>query len=155
MKMNLEFNLLFPKLVVARHLKISNRQQNLKIMLQFLLMTRESILSVAYQHHRDALLLKEAKEDREERKEFQDMLKNANDSFVHALNNMSQSILSIRMLLLDQWKHLATQYLHDLCHYLTTGLNSNQLNSNRMGIFSCSQPGHCFMKAINGQALLK
>jgi hypothetical protein len=44
---------------------------------------------------RDALLLKEAKEDREERKEFRDMLKNANDSFVHALNNMSQSMLSI------------------------------------------------------------
>lgn len=44
---------------------------------------------------RDSLLLKEAKEDREERKEFREMMKNANDSFVHALDNMSQSMLSI------------------------------------------------------------
>ena len=88
----------FPKLVVVpRHLKVSNREQNLKIMWQLLLMTRESILSIAYHaaSQRDALLLKETKEDREERKEFRDMLKNANDSFVHALNNMSQSMLSI------------------------------------------------------------
>ena len=44
---------------------------------------------------RDALLLKDAKEDREERKEIRDMMKSSNDSFVHALDNMSQSMLAI------------------------------------------------------------
>ena len=44
---------------------------------------------------RDAVLLKEAKEDREERKEIRDMMKSSNDSFVHALDNMSQSMLAI------------------------------------------------------------
>lgn len=44
---------------------------------------------------RDSLLLKEVKEDREERKEFREMMKNANDSFVHAIDNRSQSVLSI------------------------------------------------------------
>jgi hypothetical protein len=105
---------------------------------------------------RDALLLKEAKEDREERKEFRDMLKNANDSFVHALNNMSQSMLSINNAIARSMETFSnTAHSRAICHYLTMGLNSNKLNSNRMGIFSYSQPGQCFMKAINEQTLLK
>ena len=44
---------------------------------------------------RDALLLKEAIEDREERKEIREMLKTSNDSFAHALDNISQSMLAI------------------------------------------------------------
>ena len=38
---------------------------------------------------------RDAKEDREERKEIRDMMKNSKDSFVHALDNMSQSMLAI------------------------------------------------------------
>ena len=45
---------------------------------------------------RDALLLNEAKEDRAERKEFREMLKASNESFITALNNMSESMRAIR-----------------------------------------------------------
>ena len=44
---------------------------------------------------RDALLMNEAKEDRAERKEFREMLKASNESFVTALNNMSESMGAI------------------------------------------------------------
>ena len=44
---------------------------------------------------RDELLLKEAKEDRLERKELRDMLKLSNDSLANAMNNMSQSMMQI------------------------------------------------------------
>ena len=47
----------------------------------------------AAQH--DALLLNEAKEDRAERKEFCEMLKASNESFIPALNNMSESMRAI------------------------------------------------------------
>ena len=44
---------------------------------------------------RDALLINEAKEDRAERKEFREMLKASNESFISALNNMSESMRAI------------------------------------------------------------
>lgn len=44
---------------------------------------------------RDALLLNEAKEDRAERKEFREMLKASNESFITALNKMSESMRTI------------------------------------------------------------
>ena len=44
---------------------------------------------------RDALLMNEAKEDRAERREFREMLKASNESFITALNNMSESMRAI------------------------------------------------------------
>ncbi|XP_057305334.1 uncharacterized protein LOC130642262 [Hydractinia symbiolongicarpus] len=44
---------------------------------------------------RDTLLLREAKEERSDRKELQEMIKNSNESFTAALNNISQAMLQI------------------------------------------------------------
>ena len=57
---------------------------------------------------RDELLLKEAKEDRLERKELRDMLKLSNDSLANAMNNMSQSMMQISSSLAKSMEMIAS-----------------------------------------------
>ena len=57
---------------------------------------------------RDTLLIKEAKEDRLERKELRDMLKSSNDSLTTALNNMSNAMLNISNTIIKTVENLST-----------------------------------------------
>jgi len=98
-----------PSLVKTNHVQqlIDNKRKHL-----------ERNLSAA---QRDSLLLKEAKEDRKERKDFMEIMKNSNDTLATALTNLSQSMLNISASIAQSTQLMARTFeLND---------NANNLNS--------------------------
>ena len=82
---------------------------------------------------RDALLLNEAKEDRAERKEFREMLKASNESFITALNNMSESMRAIGQCIAratTSYHNASPDHNHFTdCNQITTFLNYHRHSS--------------------------